>query len=449
VLGVDLGTSRVKVLMCARDGEELGRGTASYRVLTPRPGHAETPVDDWWRATVAAVREATSAVRGATTAASIEAVAVTGQMHGVVLSAADGRALRPAITWLDRRAIEEAEGYAGTPNPPSPGMAGPILSWLRRHEPDLYSTARWALQPKDWLRMRLTGEAATEPTDASATLLYDPVQGVRVPGEHDRLLPPIIDSTAIAGTLRPGPAGELGLPEGIPVAAGAADTAASLLAARLPGPGWALLTLGSGGQWVMPADAPVPDPSGRTHLFRAVGPGTYRLAGAQNVGVALDWVRRALGATWDELYATSLREWEGAPLFRPYLVPERFSRTAGASWTGLTLSHGREDLMRAALAGVADLMLAHLVNLRAAGADPRDVLVSGGGSRDPAWRKLLADTLGLTLHEAGTPWLTARGAAMIAGCSRLSERRLRERAGDGGHGGSRNRRADSPRWSET
>jgi xylulokinase len=302
-----------------------------------------------------------------------------------------------------------------------------MLSWLHRLEPDLYATARWALQPKDWLRMRLTGEAATEPTDASATLLYDMAADTWAPGEHDRLLPPVIDSTAVAGTLQPVPASELGLPEGIPVAAGAADTAASLLAARLPGHGWALLTLGSGGQWVMPADAPVPDPSGRTHLFRAVGPGTYRLAGAQNVGVALDWVRRALGATWDELYATAGREWEGAPLFRPYLVPERFSRTAGASWTGLTLSHGREDLMRAALAGVAELMLTHLRNLRAAGADPRDVLIAGGGSRDPAWRKLLSGTLGLTLHEAATPWLTARGAAMIAGCSGLPEGRLRQK----------------------
>jgi xylulokinase len=296
-----------------------------------------------------------------------------------------------------------------------------MLSWLRRHERDLYSTARWALQPKDWLRMRLTGEAATEPTDASATLLYDPVHDAWRNGEHGRLLPPVIDSTAVAGTLRPQPASELGLPEGIPVAAGAADTAASLLAARLPGPGWALLTLGSGGQWVMPADPPLPDPSGRTHLFRAVSTGTYRLAGAQNVGVALDWVRRALGATWDELYATAARKWEGSPLFRPYLVPERFSRTAGASWTGLELSHGREDLMRAALAGVAELMLAHLVNLRAAGSDPRDVLIAGGGSRDPAWRELLAGTLGLTLHEAATPWLTARGAAMIADCSGLRE----------------------------
>jgi xylulokinase len=393
VLGIDLGTSAVKVLLA---GPEERGATASYPVLTPEPGHAETDPDDWWRATRDAVREATATVEPA-------AIAVTGQMHGVVLTGAAGEPLRPAIVWLDRR--------AGGGNP---GMPGPILRWLRQHEPDISDKARWALQPKDWLRMRLTGEAATDPTEASGTLLYDLDRGDW--SARDRLLPPILPSLAVAGRLRADAAAELGLAPGIPVAVGAADTAASLLAADLPGPDWALLVLGTGGQWVIPAPPEAaPDPTGRTRLFAAVDGGRYRLAGARNVGSALDWVRRVLRASWAELYATAARGPATSSRFRPYLVPEPFDDiTTGAAWTGLALSDTREDLMSAALTGVATLLRDHLDNLRAAGADPREVMITGGGSRDPAWRALLAQTLGLQMHDAPSTSLTVQGAARIA-----------------------------------
>jgi xylulokinase len=440
VLGLDLGTSQVKALLCAPDGTVLGQGTAGYQVSTPRPGWAETDPEHWWQAACTAVRAAAGPKP-----AEVLGLALAGQMHGVVLCTERAVVLRPAITWLDRRAEAEAEDYQRLPedlrarlgNAPSAGMAGPILLWLSRHEPGLYRQARWMLQPKDWLRLRLTGpgvQVATDPTDASGTLLFDLARSewatdvARALELRTDLLPDIRGSAEIAGPVLPAAAEHLGLRPGLPVAIGAADTAASLLAAHLP-PGRGLLTLGTGGQLVVPL-APKPDipfsdspdrdrtaPSVTTNLFGSVDGGTYRLAGAQNVGVTLDWVRRTLGASWDELYDTAARPWRAdTPVFLPYLAGERWDhRDTGGAWTGLTLAHQREDLLRAALEGVAFLLRGKLDDLRAHGApSPASLQLGGGGSRHPAWRQLLADALGVPLYPGGTGWLTARGAALIA-----------------------------------
>jgi xylulokinase len=445
VLGLDLGTSGVKALLCAPGGTVLGRGTAGYRVGTPRPGWAEASPAHWWQATCAAVRTAVGPA-----SAEVAGLAVAGQMHGLLLCTERAVALRPAITWLDRRAEAEAQEYQRLPgelrarlgNPPSPGMAGPILLWLARHEPDVYWQARWMLQPKDWLRFRMTGQAATDPTDASGTLLFDLARGrwaadvARALGLRTDLLPPIRPPAELAGPLLPAAARDLGLPPALPVAIGAADTAASLLAANLP-PGRGLLTLGTGGQLLVPApaapaapavpapstsDIPFPDnpdPGGTaTNLFRSVDRGAYRLAAAQNVGVTLDWVRRTLGASWDELYGTAARPWRAdTPVFLPYLAGERWDhRASGGAWTGLTLAHQRDDLLRAALEGVAFLLRGKLDDLRMLGSAPATLQLGGGGSRHPAWRQLLADALAVPLYPDldGTGWLTARGAAKLA-----------------------------------
>ncbi len=433
VLGLDLGTSQVKALLARPDGTVLGQGVAGYGVSTPRDGWAETDPEDWWRAACAAARSALGPAPP-----EVAGLAAVGQMHGVVICTERSVVLRPAILWLDRRAATEAGDYQQLPadlrarmgNAPTAGMAGPILRWLSRHEPEAYRLARWMLSPKDWLRLRLTGEAATDPSDASGTLLFDigrdtwSAEVAEGLGLRTGLLPPIRPSDQVAGYLQPDAARQLGLAAGLPVATGAADTAASLLAASLP-PAWALLTLGTGGQLIVPLpDSPppnipdpyYPDPSGRTSLFRAVGAGRYRLAGAQNVGVTLDWVRRTLSATWDELYGTAERPWSpDTPVFLPYLASERgYDQDAGGTWAGLTLAHQRDDLMRAALQGVAFLLRDHLHAIRAAGADPARIQLAGGGTTHPAWRQLLADTLGIPLYPDGAGWLTARGATMLA-----------------------------------
>jgi xylulokinase len=446
VLGIDLGTSQVKALVMDAGGDMLGRGRSGYRVAAPAEGQAETDPGDWWRATVMAVREALADAGGG---AGVAAVAVAGQMHGVVLSGEDGTATRPAIVWLDRRASAEAARYEELPagltaplgNQPSPGIAGPILCWLVSHEPDAVDSARWALQPKDWLRLRLTGLPATDPTDASGTLLFDLQRGAWADGLIGALglpagkLPEIREPTETAGRLLPEPAREFGLPHGIPVATGAADAAAALYAAardltpaaaadagmaaeaaagqdRASGVR-ALLIVGTGGQWIIPESGF--RPAANTHLFRAVGAGFYRLAPLQNVGAALDWVRGVFGVSWQELYDTAARPWRAdTPVFLPYLARERWDPVATGTWSGLTLNHQREDLLRGALEGVAFLIRRRLEDLRAVGHHPEAAIAGGGGATHPAWRQLLADALGLPLHSADTSWLSPVGAARAA-----------------------------------
>jgi xylulokinase len=438
VLGVDLGTSSVKALVAGPDGAVLGRGKAEHAVRVPGSGLAESDPEDWWQAACAAVRSALAEAGDA----EVAAIGLAGQMHGIVLAGADSRALRPAILWLDQRAAAEAAEYELLPaaltsvlgNRASAGMAGPLLCWLARHEPSALSAARWVLQPKDWLRLRLTGQAATDPTDASGTLLYDLAAGtwaagligaLRLPGEK---LPPVLGPAAVAGELLPGPAAELGLRSGIPVVTGAADTAAALYAAGLAGDE-AMLTLGSGGQWVVTEQAvtgqalPEPRPADGTNLYLAVGGGRYRLAPVQNVGVTLNWVRTLLGLSWDELYATAARpRHPEPPVFAPYLTPERWQdplTTGKGAWTGLTLAHDRADLARSALDGVAGLLRRRLEDLRAAGAAPRRVVLGGGGTGHPAWLALLTEALALPVRPAPAGSLTAVGAARLA-CGTLA-----------------------------
>ena len=176
LLGLDLGTGSVKALLVAEDGGVLGEGSASYPVRSPRPGWAETSPDDWWDAVVGATKTAVGSY-----GRQVTAIGLSGQMHGVVLDDGSGRPSRPAVLWADTRSGEQLAAYRvlgedareRLANPPAVGMAGPSLLWLRDHEPETYASARWALQPKDWLRLRLTDVAAAEPSDASATLLYD------------------------------------------------------------------------------------------------------------------------------------------------------------------------------------------------------------------------------------------------------------------------------------
>jgi xylulokinase len=427
VLAIDLGTSQVKVLCCSADGPAagspprytvLGQGTARYPIVAPRQGWAESDPELWWRAVRAAVR--------ASAPAEVAAIALTGQMHGVVLCSERHSVLRPAILWLDRRAAEEAARYAdltgaqraALANVARPGAAGPILLWLRSCETAVYEAARWQLQPKDWLRFRMTGDARTDPTDASGTLLCDVPRSawafdvISALGLRESLFAPVLEPASVAGVLLPDAAADLGLPAGVPVVTGCADTAASLHAAALPDRLWALLTLGTGGQWIMPVSTASPDPTGNTNLFRSVA-GLYRLCGMQNVGVTLDWVRGVLGVTWDELYSAAGLPGRDGLRFEPWLVSER-GHVPGGGWTGVTLAHRREDLLRAALGGVAGLLRDWLADLRAVGCAPEKVMIGGGGSRNPAWRDLLGETLGVPLYPVGTRWLSAHGAARLA-----------------------------------
>lgn len=427
-LGIDIGTQSAKAVLIDGAGELVGLGRSEYRLESPRPGWAETSPSAWWRAAVAATRQALAAGDQARVAA----IGLSGQMHGVVLCREDGCPVRNAVTWADSRASAELEAFQsldtdvlrGLTNAAAPGLAGPILLWLQRFEPEAVADARWALQPKDWLRLRLTGEAAAEPSDASATLLFHVEQdrwygeAVAALGLDAGLLAPLVASDSVAGRLLPEAAVELGLPAGLPVVAGAADTAASALGNEVAH-GDVHLTIGSGAQLA----ALLPDysqPAAGANVFRAAtARGWYHLLPIHNAGIALEWVLGVLGLTWDEAYALAATVPSGAEgaRFAPLLSGERAVARGPAgrgAWSGIGLHHGRAHLLRAALEGVAELIGTGFKQLEEAGLARGRVVLGGGGAGEALWTEMLEAGLGRGLTPAPRPAASARGAAVLA-----------------------------------
>ena len=428
-LGIDLGTSSVKAVVTGAAGQVLAQAAAGYPVTAARPGYAESDPSDWWDAVSAAVRQAVGAA-----GTPPSAIGLSGQMHGLVLVSRTGGTLRPALLWADSRAAGPAtDAYRGLgpqaldrlANPVVPGMTGPLLRWVAGHEPGVYSAARWALQPKDWLRARLTGEYYAEPSDASATLLYD-VKGDRWdtevvgglglnPGLLARLLP---SSAALAGHLTPAAAGDLGLPAGLPVAAGAGDTAAAAVGTGISASADDVqLTVGTGAQVIRLLTVPVNRAPAGVNLYRtAAAAGWYHMGATTSAGLTLNWVRQVMNASWDELYASADDPVASDdPLFVPHLAGERTPYAdpgLRGSWTALSLTAGRAALLRSALEGAAFAIRDALEAL--AGGDPVPRLrLAGGGSLAPGWRQLLADVVGCPLYAVDVPAASGRGAALL------------------------------------
>ena len=425
-LGLDLGTSSAKAVVVDTDGQVLAQASAGYAVTSAAAGYAESEPADWWSAVTACAREAVDAA-GARPAA----IGLSGQMHGLVMAAADGEALRPALLWADSRATGALHAYrllgsgalARLANPLAPGMTGPLLMWIAEHEPRTYTGARWALQPKDWLRARLTDEVYAEPSDASASLLYD-VMGdrwdrevVSALGLDARLLAPLLPSAgALAGHLVAGAGTELGLPAGIPVAAGAADTAAAALGSGV-GPGDIQLTVGTGAQVIRPLVAPVSRAQAGVNLYRSATPaGWYQMGATLSAGLSLNWVREIMNASWAELYASAGHPGRAHdPIFVPHLSGERTPYSdpgLRGSWTALSLADDRTSVLRSALEGAA-FAIGDALDALIAGQHPPCLRLAGGGTLAAGWRQLLADVLGVPLHAVDVPAASGRGAALL------------------------------------
>lgn len=418
-LGIDLGTSGVKVVVVDDAGTVLARAARTYPVTSPRQGWAETAPADWERATREAVAEVLE-----TTGAMVGAVGVDGQMHGSVLVDEVGAPVRDAVLWPDSRAQEELAlwrdldpGQRGAlANPLTAGMTGPVLAWLRRHEPEALDRTTRVLLPKDWLRTRLVPEApVTDASDASATLLYDVVGdrwdvdlAARIGIEPD-MLPTVVGSGDAVGTLDAATASSWGLPAGVPVAAGCADVAATLLGSGAP-EGRLLLTVGTGGQVVLPGVVPRPADPATFHTYRAAE-GHYAMAAVMNAGLALERVVDMLGAPWEELYAAYDRD-RALPVFVPFLAGERLPTPTlpGGGWSGVTLATSRADLLAAALEGVA-FGIRRAIEWLPRGEDTVDL--AGGGSRSPVLTQLLADVLDRPLRRVHHPDASAVGAARL------------------------------------
>jgi xylulokinase len=425
-LGLDLGTSSAKAVVVDTRGAVLSQASAGYTVSSAMPGYAESDPAHWWAAVTACAREAVHAA-GARPAA----IGLSGQMHGLVLASRDGGALRPALLWADSRATGSLRAYqllgaralGRLANPLAPGMTGPLLTWIAEHEPGTYREARWALQPKDWIRARLTGEFHAEPSDASASLLYDVIgdrwdlEVVSALGLEASLLAPLLPSAgAPAGYLTAEAGAGLGLPAGIPVAAGAADTAAAALGSGIAG-GGIQLTVGTGAQVIRRLTAPVSRADAGINLYRSAAPdGWYQMGATVSAGLSLNWVRETMNAPWAELYASADHLGQAHdPVFVPHLSGERTPYCDPAlrgSWTALSLACDRTSLLRGALEGTAfairDALDALLGDHR-----PAYLRLAGGGTLDPGWRQMLADVLEFPLYAVDVPAASGRGAALL------------------------------------
>ncbi|HEV3431026.1 MAG TPA: FGGY family carbohydrate kinase [Paraburkholderia sp.] len=438
-LGIDLGTGSLKVALIDESGVERAVASVAYTLDTPQPGWAEIDVERWWRALVEACARLPEGER-----AVVRGIGFSGQMHGVVLTDAAGQALRPAMLWPDTRAhdlldawaVEWSESEGAASNPVAPGMAGPLLRWLKQHEPATAAAARWALQPKDWLRVRLAGAAqeafVADPSDACATALAAP-DGAWDLALIERLgLPagwfaPLAPSGAASGTLAADAARALGVPAGVVLATGAGDTPCAALGSGLREEGDALLTTGTGGQ-ILVTVRTVPPARRGLHRYRSASGGWYAMAAMQNVGVALEAARGWLAYDWAQAYEEAFAVPPSATLtFLPYLSGERspwLDPAARGGWLGAGIGDTRGVLMRAAFEGVAFALRAGLDALREAnaGADSgtpdaaiATLKLAGGGSVDPRWRQLLADVLGAQLDAIDCPNAATRGAALLGG----------------------------------
>src|SRR5690348_6988698 len=439
-LGLDLGTSSAKAVVTDMEGRVLAQASAGYGVTSAVSGYAESDPAHWWSAVTECAR---AAVRAAARTAGTRpaAIGLSGQMHGLVLASADGQALRPALLWADSRATGALRAYrrlgpaalGRLANPLVPGMTGPLLMWVAEHEPGTYQKARWALAPKDWLRARLTGEIHAEPSDASASLLYD-VPGDRwdldvvgALGLDAGLLAPLLPSAgAPAGHLTAAAAAGLGLPADIPVAAGAGDTAAAALGSGI-GLGDVQLTVGTGAQVLRLLTAPASRADAGVNLYRSATPdGWYQMGATLSAGLSLNWVREVMNASWAELYASAgLPGRPHDPIFVPHLSGERTPYCDPAlrgSWTALSLADDRTSLLRSALEGTAfairdalDALLGgdRLGEALSSGQGPAGLRLAGGGTLAAGWRQLLADVLGRPLYAVDVPAASGRGAALL------------------------------------
>ncbi|MFN2213463.1 MAG: xylulokinase [Anaerolineales bacterium] len=444
LLGIDLGTSSVKVLITDTNGNILGRGRAGYPMYTPQPDWVEQSTDDWWQAAVLAVRQATSQLKNTS---SVAAISLSGQMHGTVLLDEANHALHPAVIWPDQRStaqIKEIVDLFGeqrwieiTGSMAATGFQSATLRWFQQNRSETWKRTHRILLPKDYLRWRLCREFITDPSDAAGTGLLDGerrnwsktvLTGLQVGFE---LLPSPKPSIEVAGYLIPEAARAMGLPGETPVVVGAADTAASLLGAGITTGGDLLLTISTGGQLVTPSSQFVVDRLGRLHTFcSALEPGDqlagwYLMGATLSAGQSLRWLREnILNLSGADAYDQMLAWAEQAPIgadglvFLPYLSGERVlpgEQQAQGAFAGLTIRHGRAELVRAVLEGVVFSLYEKYLVLMESGLQPGRILMAGGGSRSGLWMQIVADVFGLPVYKLAIEEQSAFGAAIIAG----------------------------------
>lgn len=447
ILAIDLGTTACKTVVVDSQLRLVQKEVIEYSVNTPQAGWAEQDPETWWELVRRSIAQITSRVD----AHRIQVIGLSGQMHGLVLLDQERHPLRPAILWNDQRSapqcFEVYDKVGGenqllpyTNNPMLPGYTGGKLLWVRQNEPHLYDQAAQFCLPKDYVRYRLTGELATDVSDASGTGLFDvrhkrwSTALLNLLDLDDRWFPPIFESGAFVGQVGPGVAAETGLAAGTPVIAGGGDAVVQTVGSGGINSEVVLLVIGTGGNVTVSLPQPIDNPGARLQVFchvitdQWVGMGVTLSAGS-----SLKWFRDQLGGVETLLarqmkvnaYSLLSEQAKLSPpganglLFLPYLQGERAPHAdpnARGAFIGLSSAHGKGDLIRSVMEGVAFSLFDVLALIEQAGIQPRRVNASGGGSTSPLWRQILADVFGrevTTLNNSEDAG--AIGAAIIAG----------------------------------
>ncbi|MEJ2218516.1 MAG: xylulokinase [Gemmatimonadota bacterium] len=437
-LGVDIGTSAVKAILVEPLGTVVAGASSPLELHSPHPGWAEQDPESWWRASVAAIREVMSAAPGP-----VAAVGLSGQMHSSVFLDAAGAVIRPALLWCDSRTSAECreitERAGGEDrlrewvrNAAFEGFTLPKVLWLRNKEPAAFERLATLLLAKDFVRFRLTDVLATEPSDASGTLMFDPaaltwsddiLAAVDVPAS---ILPPVGGSGEVLGRVTREVAGATGLAAGTPVVGGGSDNACGAAGVGVVSPGQAVAGWGTSGTLLAPVPAPHVDPGLRAHTFCHVVPDTWYIIGVVlSAGGAFGWYRDHVRGGEDVPDAGSALNDEaaraprgaGGVTFLPYLQGERTPHRDGAArgaFLGLSLATDRTHLSRAVLEGICFAMRDSLEILRELGLAPEYVLLTGGGARSPFVRRLQAEVYGVPVATVDREEGSAYGAALLA-----------------------------------
>ena len=373
VLGLDVSTTATKAVILDETGAVRTSAAVEYPFETPHPRWSEQDPNVWWNAAVGAIRTVLGELGGG----EVEAVGLTGQMHGLVALDAEDRVLRPAILWNDQRTEAECDEIRDaigrdrlirvTGNDALPGFTAPKLLWVRRHEPEVWSRIEHVLLPKDLVRLRLTGDHAVDRADGAGTLLFELVKRdwssevVAALGIDPSWLPPTYEGPEVTGSVSEEAAGATGLRAGTPVVAGGGDQSAAAVGVGAVEPGVVSLSLGTSGVVFTTTDGPVTEPEGRLHAFCHCVPGRWHVMGVMlSAAGSLRWFRDAFAP--DLGYPELVEEAAAVPagsdglLFLPYLTGERTPHpdpSARGAFVGLTIHHGRPHLTRAVLEGVA------------------------------------------------------------------------------------------------
>ncbi|MDW6023440.1 xylulokinase [Mesorhizobium sp. BAC0120] len=442
LLGIDIGTSGCKALLIDVDGAPLASCTQTYGLSQPHPGWTEQDPQLW----VNGARAAVAGVLARSPGVEIAAIGLSGQMHGLTPLDAAHQVLRPAILWNDQRngqecidITERAGGLDGllrqTNNRMLVGYTGGKIVWMRNHEPELFGRLRHVLNPKDYLRLLLTGELATEVSDASGTGLFDTRNRswatglLEVIGIDPALMPPCHESHIVSGRVSRSGAELFGLPAGTPVVGGGGDSVIQTIGSGVIGPGELQTTIGTAGIVAAALDEPVANPDGRLQVFCNVAPEKWHCMGVSlNAGGAMEWFRTLL-AGFSEGNALSAEQVceiaAGAPagsrglFFLPYLNGERCPHpdpAARGGFVGLTARHGAADMARSVMEGVTHSLFDIYALMEKVDIGRKVIKASGGGARSALWRQMQADLFDCdVVTTEGAAEGGAFGAALVAG----------------------------------